>query len=269
MKTPGLTTRNSYRLVLEYDGTAYVGWQRQTSGASIQAVLEGVLRRVLGGERVSVIGSGRTDSGVHALAQVASFSAATRREPPALRMGLNSLLPRDIACRSAEVVEGGFDASRGVRSKLYRYRIVDTGERSPLRDRWVWHLRGPLDVVAMNEAASHLVGFHDFTSFRAAGSSARTSTRTLLSLKVTRDFDEVVFEVEGEGFLRHMVRIIVGTLVDVGRSRLTPNGVGEILLARNRTMAGKTAPARGLCLVRVVYESGWSSEPVWVGSRVE
>lgn len=243
----------TYRLVLEYEGTAYVGWQRQAVGTSIQEVVEGALARVLGGEEVRIVGSGRTDSGVHALGQVASFRARTERSDAALRMGLNSLLPPDVACRDARRVEDGFHALRGARRKVYRYRIQDQGERSPLRARHVWHMRTPLDLEAMREGARHLVGYHDFTSFRAGGSLARTSVRTIFDIRIQREMDEVQIFVEGGGFLRHMVRILVGTLVDVGRARLAPIQVAEILAAKDRTRASRTAPAHGLCMVSVTY----------------
>jgi len=243
----------TWRLLLEYDGTAYVGWQRQPRGTSIQGLVEDALRSVLGGEPADVRASGRTDAGVHALGQVASFRAATARTPRAVRMGLNSLLPRDIACREARRTADDFDALETPHSKRYLYRILDTGERAPLRERFTWHLRGVLDVPAMQAAARHLVGTWDFESFRAGGCAAATSVRTIRSLQVRRTGDEVHVEVDGDGFLRHMVRIVAGTLVGVGRGRFAPDDVAAIRDARDRARAGRTAPAGGLCLVSVDY----------------
>ncbi|MBN1337466.1 MAG: tRNA pseudouridine(38-40) synthase TruA [Deltaproteobacteria bacterium] len=243
----------TWRLLLEYDGTLYVGWQRQPRGTSIQGRIEAALAQVLGGEAVVVHGSGRTDAGVHALGQVASFRATTVRSDRAIRMGLNSLLPRDIACRAAFRVSDAFDALSTPHSKRYAYRILDTGERSPLRERFTWHTRGVLDVPAMQAGARHLVGSWDFESFRAGGCSAATSLRTVRALEICRVDDEVRVEIEGDGFLRHMVRIVVGTLVQVGQGRIEPEAVARIRDARDRSLAGRTAPAAGLCLLWVDY----------------
>ena len=247
-------SRYAYRLLIEYDGTAYVGWQRQAVGVSIQGQLARALRQVLGGESVNVLASGRTDSGVHALGQVVGFRSTTLRSDLALQRGLNSVLPRDIACRGAQRVGLEFDACRDARYKVYRYRILDMGERSPLRERWVWHKRGPLDIAAMKRAAACLVGRHDFTSFRAAGSDAATSVRTVRAIGITRQADELRLLVGGEGFLRHMVRIMVGTLVQVGLGRMRAEDMMRVLSARDRAAAGMTAPAHGLCLMGVAYD---------------
>lgn len=248
-----------YRLELEYDGSAYVGWQRQAVGRSIQGAVEQALERILGGYRPKVVGSGRTDSGVHALCQVASFSAPVSRSPRALCRGLNSELPRDIACRRAMEVPPGFDACRHACCKTYRYRYLDGVARSPLRERFVWHLPRVLDAPAMAEAGAQLEGTHDFTSFRAGGSDAATSVRTLRRVRVERVEDEVQLWVVGEGFLRHMVRIMAGTLEGVGSGRLSPSAVAEVVRARDRTRAGKTAPAKGLCLLEVAYPRRWTT----------
>ncbi len=246
----------TYRLVLEYDGTEYVGWQRQPVGSSIQGMLERALAEVMDEPSVALRAAGRTDSGVHALGQVASFSSDTVRDPSALRMGLNSLLPRDIVCRAAARVEDGFDALRRARGKHYRYRILDGGRRAALRARFLWQVRPALDEDAMRAAAAYLEGEHDFTSFRARGSSAASSTRLLRSIAVQRCEDELRIDVRGVGFLRHMIRIITGSLVDVGRGRWPPEQMTDVLAARDRSRAGKTAPACGLCLLTVFYDDG-------------
>lgn len=243
----------TWRIVLEYDGTGYLGWQRQPTGRSIQLLVEQGLQEVLGGEKVSVFASGRTDSGVHAVGQVASFNAQTVRAPHAIRMGLNSVLPRDISCRGAEVAPEGFHACFHALSKTYLYRILDIGERSPLRERFVWPLRGPLNLDSMREAASSLLGTHDFKSFQGGQSDTRTTIRTLSRLDLARVDNELQITVSGTGFLRHMVRIMAGTLVGVGRGRTSPQQMTEILDRKDRSAAGFTAPACGLCLMEVLY----------------
>jgi tRNA pseudouridine38-40 synthase len=251
--SPETPVRCTWRLLIEYDGTAYAGWQWQPTGTTIQRLLEDALEKVLGGERVHVSGSGRTDAGVHALGQVASFTCSTPRLPHAIRLGLNCLLPRDMAVREARVAPEGFHACHGAVYKHYRYRILDTGERAPLRERFTWHWRGPLDVAVMAQAAPFLVGTHDFASFQGGRSDVKTTVRTLFSVDVNRRADEVWIDVAGSGFLRHMVRILVGTLVDVGRGVIPPERIGQILEAHDRCAAGRTAPACGLCLMEVRY----------------
>ncbi len=243
----------SYRLLLEYDGTGFVGWQRQPVGDSIQGQVELAVASVMGLPRVSVMASGRTDAGVHALGQVASFTVPVERDPGALRRGLNSLLPEAICCLDARCVRDGFDARKHACSKRYRYRIMDGDRRAALRQRFLLYERRVLDVDAMAKAGSLLLGTHDFTSFRAVGADVPTSVRTRHTLGVQRHDDALRVEVVGDGFLRHMVRIMVGTLLDVGRGRLEPQELSLIVVARDRGRASRTAAARGLCLVEVDY----------------
>ncbi len=245
----------AYRLLLEYDGTAYVGWQRQPAAASVQGELERAISRIMGLDSINLLGAGRTDAGVHALGQVASFRCAVERLPSQLRMGLGALLPADISCREVTRVHEGFHARMHAVGKHYRYRILDGDRRSALRQRYTCPERAELDVDAMTHAARHLLGTHDFTSFRAAGSSVPGSVRCLTRLDLGRRGDEVHLDVEGGGFLRHMVRIIAGTLLEVGRGRRQPGELVEILAACDRAAAGRTAPALGLCLMRVDYRS--------------
>ncbi len=219
----------------------------------MQGELNAALGRVTR-EHASVVGAGRTDAGVHAEAQVASVRLATALAPDALRRALNAVLPRDVAVR--EVVEAApdFHALRDARGKLYRYAVWNGRSRSPLRDRSHYYVAPRLDSKAMAEGSRALVGTHDFASFQAAGSDVRTSERTLWRFDVeAREGGEILFWIAGEGFLRHMVRIAVGTLLEVGRGRRTPSGVAEALAARERCAAGPTAPAQGLTLVRVDY----------------
>lgn len=239
--------------MLEYDGAAYTGWQRQPKGSSIQSVVEDRLSRVLGGESPRVIASGRTDAGVHALGQVCSFRATRARHAQQLRDGLNATLPADIAVIDAAEAHPSFHAQRSAIGKLYRYVILPGPHRSALRRGRYWPVRWPLDHDAMREALQRVVGRHDFTSFRASGCSAATSVRTIHRAALVQVEDELRVELYGEGFLRHMVRNIVGSLVDVGRGKQRPAWFTELLEVRDRVQAGRTAPGEGLFLVRVDY----------------
>ena len=241
-----------WKLTLEYDGADFCGWQLQPEQRSVQGVVERALETLFG-EPVRVHPSGRTDAGVHALAQVAHFDAAVQRTPREVRDATNSMLPPDVAVVGAERVPDDFDARHWALSKRYRYRWIDRPARSPLRRRRAWHLRGPLDAVAMDAAAQHLVGQHDFSSFRASGCTADHPVRVVREIHVRRQGDEVDLHARGHGFLRHMVRIVAGTLTEVGLGRRPVEWVGEVLRARHRPAAGRTAPARGLTLLAVEY----------------
>jgi tRNA pseudouridine38-40 synthase len=240
------------KLVLEYDGSQYCGWQIQRGKPTVQGVLEQALAQILG-ERIRVHGAGRTDAKVHALGQVASFRTASALPPDALQRALNSLLPRDVVVHEAHDAPGDFHARYSAQGKTYAYRILNHPHRSPLRWRYVWQVSRPLDVEAMTEAGTALLGTHDFSSFRAAGSEVLGSERTITALSVDREADEIVVRCTADGFLRHMVRNIVGTLVEVGSGRRTPPEMKRILEARDRRCAGITAPPQGLYLVKVFY----------------
>lgn len=241
-----------FRLVLEYDGAGFVGWEVQPGQRSIQGEVERALATILQ-HPVRVAVSGRTDSGVHAVGQVAAFSTTAERSPDKLRDGLNALLPPDIACRSAERVAPDFDPRRHARTKHYRYRWLDGRVRSPLRRGRVYEVRAALDAAAMHEAALLLAGTHDFAAFRAAGCGAATTVRTLPRWTVARVDDEVQLDVWGHGFLRHMIRIVAGTLTEVGRGARPVAWVAQVLASRDRALAGPTAPAHGLTLMSVCY----------------
>lgn len=245
----------TFRLTLEYDGAGFEGWQAQPAGRrTVQATLEQALARVTG-QRVRVTGSGRTDAGVHAEGQVASVRVESRLAPERLRQALNGVLPSDLAVRSLEVAPEGFDARRDARSKLYRYALWNAPTRSPLREARSLCLERPLDVAAMREAAGALVGTHDFRSFQAAGSSVATSVRSLSRLAVEGQAGGAIdLWFEASGFLRHMVRNLAGTLIEVGSGRRPAWEMPALLAARDRGRAGRTAPARALTLVRVRYE---------------
>jgi tRNA pseudouridine38-40 synthase len=240
------------RLVIEYDGTDFSGWQRQKNGRTVQACVEDALAS-LTGQHVRITGAGRTDAGVHAEGQVASVQIATRIPEGGLLRGLNAELPRDIAVREVSDVPPTFDARRSARGKTYRYLIWNHLCRSPLHARTTWHLRARLDAHAMRTAAAAFVGQHDFRAFRAADCERRTTVRVLRAFEVWREGALVTCEVEGTAFLKNMVRILVGTLVAAGRGELDAAGVGRLLENGERSQAGVTAPAHGLTLVRVAY----------------
>jgi tRNA pseudouridine38-40 synthase len=250
----------NFRFIIEYDGTDFEGWQAQGEGhRTVQRCLADALAALADGP-VSLMGSGRTDAGVHAEAQVANARLDTRLSAAELHRALNATLPVDVAIRAVDPVPDAFDARRDAVAKRYRYRIWNHPVRSPLRARQSWWLRSPLDLGSMEKAAAPLVGEHDFASFQAAGSSVQTSVRRLLAIELGgRPGGEVHLDFEGEGFLRYMVRNLVGTLVEVGRGRLAPEAVEAILEARDRSAAAATAPACGLTLLEVRYADSFAS----------
>ena len=246
------------KITVQYDGTNYVGWQRQGAGTSIQGLLEDALSPIEGGH-VAIHGAGRTDAGVHALGQVATVGLEAAIEPPALVRALNAVLPPDIRVLSVEEMNPDFHARFSAVGKVYEYRIVNAPIISPFLYRYAWHITQPLDPDAMRAGAAQLTGAHDFAAFRGARSAVST-VRTTARIVRAIEWDDgggsalpLVMRVEGDGFLRHMVRNIVGTLVEVGSGRWPPSRVADVLASRDRTQAGPTAPAQGLFLVRVQY----------------
>ncbi len=244
------------KLTLEYDGTRYVGWQLQPNGPSIQAEVERALATLHGAPR-RVVAAGRTDAGVHALGQVASFPEERPLPVVAYVKGMNALLPSDVAVRAAEVMGDGFDARRSAQGKRYRYRISNLPTRSPLVRHQVWQVFRPLDVGAMREAAHHLVGRHDFAAFQASDCEARHAVREVRALEVGGEAGgEVSLTIEATAFVKHMVRNIAGTLVEVGLGKRSPASMPVLLASRDRTLAGRTAPPQGLVLESVFYATG-------------
>ena len=241
------------KLTLAYDGTHYVGWQRQAAGQSIQGLLEDALAR-FDGQRVVVHGAGRTDAGVHALGQVASFQFAPRHETATLLRALNAELPEDVRVLTVEEAVDDFHARFSARSKRYRYQLRNTAIANPFERAFEWHVPEPLDRAAMQEAARALAGTHDFAAFQSAGTEMSTTVRTMTHAGFTRDAGQLVFEIAGDGFLRHMVRAIVGTLVEVGRGARQPASLAQLLAGGTRADAGPTAPPHGLFLVSVDYD---------------
>ncbi len=240
------------RLVIEYDGTRYAGWQFQPNGLAVQQVVEENLFRLLG-HRVRLVSSGRTDAGVHARGMVVNFHSERPLPLTAYREGLNGLLPPDIAVREAAVAAAGFHARFDAKGKWYRYTLYRRPVRSPLHARFSWHLRGALDEALMAEAARCFVGAHDFAAFRTSGCSARTTVREIFSVELVRQHELLFVDVRGSGFLRNMVRVMVGTLVEVGLGKRSPGEVAALLRSPARGQAGRTAPAQGLCLMEVWY----------------
>jgi tRNA pseudouridine38-40 synthase len=241
------------KLVIEYDGTNYHGWQVQPNGLTIQEVIEKKIE-VMTRQRVRLTGSGRTDAGVHALGQVANFFTPSTIPVEGFQKGLNSLLPRDIVVQSAEEVDLQFHAQWGARKKTYRYVILHREVPSALHRNYSWRVPGPLDISVMEEASRLIEGRRDFTSFRGADADTEDPVREVFQAGWSqKEPDFLHFTIEADGFLKHMVRNIVGTLVEVGKGKLTPEQFREVLHARDRRQAGMTAPPQGLYLVEVKY----------------
>jgi tRNA pseudouridine38-40 synthase len=240
------------KLTVEYDGTHYHGWQVQPTGETVQAVLEKAVSTVLG-RPTHVIGSGRTDAGVHALGQVANFLSDTELEPHRVQRALNALTPDDVTIKTVEIVPDSFHARRDGRSRIYEYRILNRPSPSPFLLKFAWHVHDPLNIALMREAITCLGGEHDFSAFRAAGCDAVHPVRTIYRASLNPRDELLVFTVEATAFLRHMVRNLIGSLVEVGRQQRTPQSFAELLQSRDRTKAGIKAPARGLFLMEVKY----------------
>lgn len=262
------------RLALAYDGTNYVGWQVQPNGVSVQAKVEEAIHK-LTGERPRIMAAGRTDSGVHALAQMVNFAIESPIACNNIRTGIQNFLPDDIVVSEAVEVDADFHATYSAKTKRYRYVIYNSRTRNPLLRTYVWHVSVELDVPAMREAGQVLVGTHDFRCFESQYPNKASSVRTITELGVEQlsdwevwrdstsrncDFNAqapfVCIDVEADGFLYNMVRAIVGTLFNVGRGRWTPNDVRRVLESRDRAQAGETAPAYGLYLLSVSYDGG-------------
>ena len=273
-----------FKITLAYDGAEFCGWQRQPEQRTVQGELERAWQEITG-EAIRVVGASRTDAGVHAAGQAASVESTTELAPEVLVGGLNAKLPEDVGVRAVEIAPAGFHATHDARRKRYRYLIYND-HRRPIFARGVaWHIPAALDAAAMQAAALHLVGTHDFVSFQSAGSERESTVRTIFAAEVTASSapasgrgsgsagvdlknpraepgaegsdDEasalVAIEVEGDGFLYNMVRTIAGTLVEVGRGRRAPEWVAEVIEAKSRAAAGQTAPPHGLTLLWVAY----------------
>ncbi len=249
------------KLVLEYDGSELSGWQRQANAITVQEHLERALATLLR-EPVGVTGASRTDAGVHALGQVAAFRTSATIAAHGIRRGLNSQLPPSIAIIAASEAPAAFHPRLWARGKRYSYRILNRADRSPLLRKRAWHRPLPLNLEAMRVASKALEGEHDFAAFRATGCTARTTRRHIDSIAIERRQQHVLeIAVVGNAFLRNMVRIIAGTLVDVGQGRMSAEALAAVLASGDRTLAGQTAPAHGLTLMEVFYSEPLAPRP--------
>lgn len=244
--------QRTLRLVVEYDGTDFCGWQRQDGQRTVEGCLEEAFK-IMTGQAVLVRGAGRTDAGVHAEGQVASVELASRIPSLGFLRGLNSNLPPEIAVLDVEDVAASFNARHSARGKIYRYKVWNHPVRSPALARHVWHVYDPLDTHAMREAAAVFIGEHDFRAFRSSDCDRKNTIRIIRRFDVRRDGALLSFEIEGTAFLRNMVRILAGTLVAVGKGKMPIDHIVTLLTSGDRTQAGVTAPACGLTLVKVIY----------------
>jgi len=249
------------KLTIEYDGTRYAGWQVQNSHKSqvtshklktIQHEIETALYKMLH-KKIYLHASGRTDAGVHARAQVANFRTGSRLTPDKLRIGLNALLPEDISVLEAEEAQEAFHSRFSAKSKVYRYTILNRSAKPAILRQAVYFYPYPLNVKLMRKEARVLLGRHDFKSFQAADKRKRGAVRRIKRVEVKRDKEFIHIDLEAEGFLYNMARNIAGTLVEIGRGRFPEGSMKTILLAKNRKFAGPTLPAKGLCLLKVMY----------------
>lgn len=243
------------RLTVAYDGTAYNGWQVQSNGVTIEGELNRALYDLLG-EKIEVIGASRTDSGVHALGNIAVFDTKTRMPAEKIAYALNQRLPEDIRIRKSEEVAPDFHPRKCESIKTYEYRIYHDKFPLPTRRLYTHYSYADYNILAMQEAAAYLTGEHDFKSFCAAGSQAETTVRTIYSAEVYEEGLEIVIRISGGGFLYNMVRIIAGTLMAAGQGAWPPEHMREIIRAKDRSAAGPTAPARGLTLISYQFPDG-------------
>jgi tRNA pseudouridine38-40 synthase len=243
----------NFKITIEYDGTGYHGWQRQKTDRTIQEEIEKAVLTITG-QQLSLTGSGRTDAGVHAYAQVANFKCETSLGPQDLFRGLNSLTADDIVIRSCEEVETSFHARYDVKCKSYVYKILNRPDPAAIGRQYAWHIRKKLNLEALRAASTYLIGSHDFKAFEGAGSPRAHTTRSVFKASLAEEPNGyLAFEIEADGFLRFMVRNIVGTLVKVGLGKISPADFKGILESKDRDQAGATAPAHGLFLKNVNY----------------
>lgn len=240
------------KLTIEYDGTSYVGWQRQRNGISIEEKIERAIGEITG-EKARIIGSSRTDAGVHAKGQTANFFTLSTIHESKFPSAINSKLPYDIVILDAQEVNEDFHSRYSSLGKRYSYRILNRKQPPAYLKNYVEHCPYELDFDIMEKASGAFLGKHDFAAFKSSGGSARTSVRTITYIDLTKVGDLITIDIEGDGFLYNMVRIIAGTLMDVGRGKIPYDSIPEIIQSRDRNRAGKTAGACGLCLEKVYY----------------
>lgn len=240
------------KLIVSYDGTNYAGWQSQKNARAIQEVLESALKKITG-SRVKLTGSGRTDAGVHARAQVANFKTRSKLPLNKIKIALNSALPDDILMTAIEEAPKTFDAQRSAKLKHYRYTVTTSHFVDPFLRHFVARFSYPVNISAMRKAAAGLVGRHDFRAFQASGSDEKNTIRAVKKIKIEKIGELIYIDTWADGFLYNMVRTIAGTLLEIGRGKLPSDRIGEILRKKERRLAGPTAPAKGLCLMKVEY----------------
>lgn len=244
----------NFKIIIQYEGTRYQGWQRQDStGNTIQGKLEAILGKMTGLGFVQVDGSGRTDSGVHALGQIANFKIDTAMTPKEIMDYINMYLPDDIGVIDIKEVGERFHSRLNAKGKTYQYRIWNSPLPCVFKRRYVYELESKLDIEAMREASAVLIGSHDFKAFTSNKKSKKSTVRNIESITIEKDGEEILITYKGNGFLYHMVRIISGTLIEVGLGKRTIESVKEVLESGDRSKAGELAPAKGLCLMEVMY----------------
>ncbi len=250
----------NFKIIIEYNGSEYHGWQRQKNEKTVQGEIEEAIKKITG-KKASVIGSGRTDAGVHAFGQVANFFCETNViEPLSLKKALNSVLTGDIIIHECAIAESDFHARYDAKSKVYNYVILNRETGTAIFRNRCWIIKKKLNVENMKKAASILIGTHDFKSFEGSDDSPKmTSIRTVFNSNVVKNEDYIIYEIEAEGFLKHMVRNIIGTLVDVGLNKISTKDFSNILAFKDRTKAGVTAPSFGLFLMNVRYDENNSN----------
>ncbi len=240
------------RLIIEYDGTNYHGWQRQKEALTIQGEIEDTIHSI-SGERVKLVSSGRTDTGVHALGQVANFHTKSSLDAISWQRALNSRLPHDISIKKADFVPLEFHSRYSAKSKVYRYVILDQSLPSVFYRNYAWHIYYPLNIKKMRRGMEYLKGTHDFSSFQASSCTSKNPVRTIKYIEIEKRMNFITIIIEADGFLHHMVRNIIGTLIEVGRGKIEPKDIKRILELKDRKKAGPTAPPQGLYLVEVKY----------------
>lgn len=239
-------------LDLEFDGTNYSGWQKQNNAISVCDVVTKALDQLIC-EQIDLIGCGRTDAGVHALNYACNFRTTSNIPPSSFCLALNANLPKDIVCKYSAEVDIDFHSRYSAISKRYIYLIHNTMIRSALNRNFHYHFQKPLDITLMQQAIPHFIGEHDFRAFMASGSKVKDTVRTIFEMNINKDEDIIEIDIKGDGFLYNMVRIIVGTLIDVGLKKTKPDNVGNIILSQDRKNAGKTSPACGLYMAEIFY----------------
>lgn len=245
--------RKNFKLIIEYDGSSYHGWQRQKNRKTIQGEIEKAIMTITG-KKIALTGSGRTDAGVHAFGQVANFYCDTEISPEVFQRGLNGLMPKDIIIKECNTVDEKFHARYDAKTKTYRYKILNRTIPAAICRQYAWFIKKKLDLDAMQSAILHIIGTNDFKAFEGAGSPRSSTKRRVINAGLQQKEKEyLIFEIEANGFLRFMVRNIVGTLLDVGLCKITPDDFKKILLSKDRNLAGATAPPHGLFLMNVKY----------------